>query len=870
MESESELFVGRKQELDLLRDALSSAKDGKGRMVFISGFPGMGKTMLVNKFVSEVEADPQVSVWKVKLEEETSKEDSFFVFKDLFEKVFVNEEKKRAKKEFANDLLKISKIFINLIPLVGSALGEAVGQLNESFAKDFANEKAKEDMYGPPTEAKGFASTFEIICSIIDNVGCGIVFIDDIQWIDVASANMLWRLSKKIDSLSMLLICTFRPGELKERKDVNDVVNKRILAGSDRLSIPIKKAELKVLDENHVNKQISALYGRHEFDSVFVREIYNRTQGNPLFVKQLVKLLEDSGFITEQGEFHRQVGEIDYGELPDDLTSTIRYRIATLEERSESDFRLHAYGSVIGETFDASNLKQLLPEPDLPYVDERLPKLIWKYYLLSRASDLTGKRSSYAFLHSLIYQTLQKFMKFNLEPLYVDLHQKVAFQLEAEHRDEPDRTFLLKIAKHFEEGGVPQKALEYLRQAAATARRDGAYYELVSIDDRIIGLIEQNEEGTLMDMQETYIDLGKTYEILGRKEAAVKVLDKAVHLAVESQDDLRKAHAQTYLSISLFLSGKFDKSEQAVKEALDIYRSREYKLEGVDLTTYGIALNWAGINYRNRWDMDEAIRLHREAIHVAQRSGDKRLEAHATANIGAVYIWQKDIERVVPEWERALQLSEEIADQPWIAHYTIDLGLVLFLKADDEKDYDKALEKLDTGITVAKEGYFEDNIARGMMNKANVYFVKGHLKEAENLYLDALEVSQESNVARLVWRIEHNLGNVCLKRREAEDINRAEEYYVSAVENLEDMLKGYKTAEDKFGFIKHRLSPFRALIKMYVEHDREDMANEYVHRGIDKSLIEYHQRRRQGIDLDREEQERDNFNFIDGFYVETE
>ena len=498
MEVESEVFVGRKQELDVLRDALSLVKRGKGVMVFLSGFPGMGKTMLVNTFLSEIEADPQVSVWRVKLEEETSTEDSFFVFKELFEKIFVHEEKQRAKKEFANDLFKMSKILLNLVPLVGSALGEAVGQLNESFAKRFAKQKANEEPYGAPTEAKRFASTFDVLCSVMEKVGCGTVFIDDIQWIDVSSVNMLRRLSKKIDSLPLLLICTYRPGELQERKDVSDIVNKRILAGGARLASPVKKMELKALDEKQVNMQVSALYGRQEFDSVFVREIYNRTRGNPLFVKQLVKLLEDKGIITEQGEFHRQVGEIDYGELPGDLTSTIWYRIATLEERSESDFRIHAYGSVIGEAFEASNLKELLPEPDVPYVDERLPKLIWKYYLLIRASDLTGNRSSYAFLHSLIYQTFQKFMTCNLEPLYVDLHRKVALRLETEHRDEPDRTFLLKIAKHFEEGRVPQKALEYLRQAAATARRDGAYYELVSIDERIIGLIEQNEEGSLI------------------------------------------------------------------------------------------------------------------------------------------------------------------------------------------------------------------------------------------------------------------------------------------------------------------------------------------------------------------------------------
>ena len=399
MEAESELFVGREQELDVLGETLSSAKNGKGRMVFISGNPGTGKTMLVNKFLSEVEADPQVSMWRVKLDDDTSKEDSFFVFRDLFKKVFVNEEKSRAKKEFENDLLKFSKIFINLVPVVGSALSEAIGQLNASFAEDFAIAKAKEGQNTPSTEAERFASTFEIICGIIERVGCGIVFIDDIQWIDVSSANMLRRLSKEIDSLSLLLICTYRPGELLQRKDVNAVVNDKILQDRNLHSIPIKKVEPKALGENHVNRLISALYDGREFDPVFVSEIYNRTRGNPLFVKQLLKLLEDRGVITKQGEFYRPVGEIDYRELPGDLRDTIWQRIANLKGGSDTDFRIHMYGSMLGEHFDASDLKKLLPEPDLPLLYEHLPQLPGLYCLLISALDLGNHGSECKNLH---------------------------------------------------------------------------------------------------------------------------------------------------------------------------------------------------------------------------------------------------------------------------------------------------------------------------------------------------------------------------------------------------------------------------------------------------------------------------------------
>lgn len=378
-----------------------------------------------------------------------------------------------------------------------------------------------------------------------------------------------------------------------------------------------------------------------------------------------------------------------------------------------------------------------------------------------------------------------------------------------------------------------------MQEATRAAARAQAYHELAHLSRLLLSAMDEANVGTDKEHFDLLLTLGRTHELLGSKVQAVDVLDKAVRLAEQMDEKVLLATALTFCSISLFHAGEHHKSSEAANRALDLFRLLADTLTGEHLHTYGICLDWVGLNHRSNFELDKALDLHKEARDVALRCGSKRLEAHANANIGAVYMWKRDYDEVLPLWQEALRLSavprEE--DCPWVTHYTIDLGLPLFLS----RKYRGAMVQITKGLDMAEANFFYDNIARGRMNKGSILFARslesiGEDKrmslrqEARTMYERALPVAKAHGVARLEWRILHNLGNI---HRANGELNVAEEYYEHAAQFVERMREG---EPNPVGFMQHRFRPFLSLMLLAQQNGR---SNEEIAAIADRSHHDY-------------------------------
>ena len=83
------------------------------------------------------------------------------------------------------------------------------------------------------------------------------------------------------------------------------------------------------------------------------------------------------------------------------------------------------------------------------------------------------------------------------------------------------------------------------------------------------------------------------------------------------------------------------------------------------------------------------------------------------------------------------------------------------------------------------ENYLEDNIARGLMNLGNVWFAKESLPRALRCYEEALQTAEMRGIARLIWRLQHNIGNIYRKQGEYEN---ARKWYLSSIESIKEMI----------------------------------------------------------------------------------
>jgi tetratricopeptide (TPR) repeat protein len=392
-------------------------------------------------------------------------------------------------------------------------------------------------------------------------------------------------------------------------------------------------------------------------------------------------------------------------------------------------------------------------------------------------------------------------------------------------------------------------------------------------------------------------NLGRIREMLGNKMMAVDDLELAVKKAEGAGDGLLKAKAQSYLGVSLFHMADFEGSRVVLASARKVYQD-SYEAGGLDiddLHAYGTCLDYIGENHREQGEGEyaRAIEAHNKAIEVAQSAQDRRLrslEAHATAQIGAIHLREKQYGKTIEKWKECLAIvqSEEVNDSAWIAHYKIDVGFVHLLN----RNYEEAIGYLDAGKTLAVNGGFADNIARASMNLGSAYFVSGAMDMAREAYSEALSVAKENYVQRLIWRIEHNLGNVFraqgllltlyLPQHAQGKAEKAMEHYTEALDYLEELRDNYTDDEKKTNFMEHRIRPYQTMIMLALDKNKSPeeieifgdstTAEQYLKRGMHKSLESFYERALEGLDLAYESEKDKNFFVVRdrGYFIETE
>jgi tetratricopeptide (TPR) repeat protein len=841
-------FVGRQQEISILDKVMQDLLAGKGCIVLIAGEAGIGKSELISQFEERVHSkNDEAVIAKKACRVLTGANDDFGPFMDIFYEIFIDPKKNQLRREFLQTILDIAPDIAGLIPVAGQPISSGLTIIRKLIQK-WKPERKEEHLQESKNISQGrFCSEYTKTLQKASKERPLVLIIDDMQWIDESSTDLLGSLSEVINDSRILILGTYRPEELVDR------------AGKDHpLKIALSvyknmtKIKLSFLGLKDVSDYISEIYSNNDFPQAFVNFIWKRTKGNCLFVVELTRLLQQEEIIKQRQDttwsLTREIRDIKV-EIPENIKNVIERRIENIHDENR---QILECASVEGDQFTSNVLSQLMRMDKIDL--SRKLRLIGEIYKIIRESREVGTEiGSYEFLHTLIRDTLYHQLS---EDERQDLHEKIGGILENKYEsDDRVKELASTLAIHFERGGRSEKALKYYRIAAEEAEKANSFVEASRLYENI-----RNRIATPGERVDILLRMGSIYQILGQVKEARAALDESLELNPNIGDDMIKSYNLTTLGISLFHLGDFDKSISCLEEALEIYEIHKKTLSKEEKEKHGICLNWLGINYRNYRKFEKAMDFHLDALEIAETVGSPRLRAHVIANIGAIHLWKKEFSRVIDFWEQSLKISKDADDLPWVVHYTIDVGYMHFLNGD----YPQAIEKLEEGTRIAQESYFEDNIARGLMNQGNVWFAKGDPGKALKCYEEALSIAEKRRVARLIWRLQHNIGNYYRKKSEYDN---AYHWYLASIEYLERMLCELESEEAKKGFLEHRLEPFCSMILLTLEKEEQKSQKFSGTFGYDL-LAAFFKRRKQGKDLDKEEEE--NSNYFSGYYILTE
>jgi predicted ATPase len=303
------------------------------------------------------------------------------------------------------------------------------------------------------------------------------LILEDLHWSDYSTLDLISYLARQRQSAHFMLIGTYRTAELIVSGHPLKAVKQELLAKQQCEELP-----LEYLGEGAVGMYLSVRFPGHRFPAGLAGLIHERTEGNPLFMVNVLDYLLAEGMIietSEQWRLNARLEELEVG-VPENIREMIAKQIARL---SEQDQQVLEAASISGMSFSALAVASALGE-DVVEVEGRCEELARRNCFLR--SHGVGEfpdgtvSARYGFIHSLYVNTFYERIP---AARRARLHKGMAERGEIIYGSRVGE-IATELAMHFEEGRDYKRAAKYLQQAADNDIRRFAYREAVRLARR--------------------------------------------------------------------------------------------------------------------------------------------------------------------------------------------------------------------------------------------------------------------------------------------------------------------------------------------------------------------------------------------------
>jgi ABC-type transport system substrate-binding protein/DNA-binding SARP family transcriptional activator len=524
-EHKKPVFVARQPQLTRLQAYLEAALSGKGQAAFVIGGPGRGKTALLHEFARQsMEAHPDVLVVRGGCSAYTGVGDPYLPFREILGMLSGDVEARwlagelqteharrlwaavpftiKALLDHAHDLVKAFFPGKGLLTCAAAAMPR-----ERKVLKSLSDLLERGETLPGSLEQNSLCEQYVRLLSEIARQKPLVLLLDDLQWADNASLNLLFHLGRRLDGVRMMIVCAYRPEE--------------IAIGREGERHPLEKllAEFKVrygdiwFDLNQVGTNEGQHFVKEFLDSepnrmseAFRESLYSYTQGHALFTIEMLRNLQERGDLVKDEHGKWMEGrQLHWDVLPTRVEGVIEERILRLEPELR---QILDVASVEGEVFTIQVLARVCKSGERELAKQLSQYLERQYRLVKEEGhQIIGSRQlfQYRFQHFLFQQHLYKGLSTVERKL---LHADIAQALEELYKENLDQ-IARQIAHHWLQAAELQKAIPYLQIAGDQARAVYANQEAVHFYQQALAILK--ERGEYEQVARTLMKLGLTY-----------------------------------------------------------------------------------------------------------------------------------------------------------------------------------------------------------------------------------------------------------------------------------------------------------------------------------------------------------------------
>jgi tetratricopeptide (TPR) repeat protein len=454
--TEERLIVGREKELINLRAAFESAASGQEQLLCLIGEPGIGKTTIVETFLHELgKSGREIYFARGRCSERLAGSEAYLPVLEVLDSLFRGGEE------------SLGRVMSTVAPAWYVQMGP--------FSHDAATDSVE-----PACRVGSQECLKRELVALLEELARRqpvVLFLDDLHWADASTIDILAYAATRCASQRILIVAAYRPADLFATDHPFLRVKLELQGHGICREIP-----MQFLTRTDVDRYLALRFPEHLFPPELSTRIHERTEGNPLFMADLVRFMRDRGvFVQHKGRWvvRGQLSGVEH-ELPESVRSMVEKKIGQLRG---ADRRLLVAASVQGYEFDSAVLSRALGV-DAAEVEERLDVLerVHGFVRLVGEQEFPDRTLTmrYRFVHVLyqnaLYESLQPTRKASLSAAvaeallaYVGTHHSAIA---------PELAILFEAARDFE------RAAEYFLLAAEQATRVAANTEVVVLARR--------------------------------------------------------------------------------------------------------------------------------------------------------------------------------------------------------------------------------------------------------------------------------------------------------------------------------------------------------------------------------------------------
>ncbi len=400
-----EKLYGRQGEVQNLLDAFERVAQGGSEIMLVAGFSGIGKTAVINEVHKPIVRQRGYFI-KGKFDQfQRNIPFSAFVqaFRDLMGQLL---------SETENQLQKWKTKILSELGENGQVIIEVIPELEYIISP----QPAVEELSGSAAENRFNLLFLKFIKIFATQEHPLVIFLDDLQWADIASLKLMQLLMSEKNSQHLLLLGAYRDNEVNQTHPLILTLEEIVKRSAIVNTITLKPLEL-ISDLNPL--VADTLHCSQEIALPLAELVYQKTQGNPFFITQFLKALHKEELISfnyEVGYWECDIAQVKLLSLTDNVVEFMATRLQKLSPETQEVMKLAA---CIGNKFDletlaiisekyvvetANNLWEALPEGLILPVTE-----VYKFYTSEESSTLTDFQAretdaSYKFLHDRVQQ----------------------------------------------------------------------------------------------------------------------------------------------------------------------------------------------------------------------------------------------------------------------------------------------------------------------------------------------------------------------------------------------------------------------------------------------------------------------------------